>query len=168
MPRKPRCLGAIFVVIMVLGVGGWVFNPSQKPGGGVTWTRYQTEKKLAREEAVARENYCPTGGCVIRLDDLQIKPLRATPGSTLTLTTTYTILTPENVPIPLTIFRELLVGEKSLGRVKAMNANNKNGTYVQTLDITLPADAAPGLYTVVTRISTGFGQDEKRLNFFVN
>jgi len=165
MRRARRWLEILLVVLVVLGGSGWVFNPSNKPGGGVVWTRYQTQKSQAREEAVARNNYCPTGGCVIRLDDLRINRDRATRGDTLTLTTTYTILTPENVPIPITISRELLVGTKSLGRVKAMNANNKNGTYVQTLDFTLPADAAPGTYTLVTRISTGYGQDEKRLEF---
>jgi hypothetical protein len=168
MQRTQRFFGVLLVAAMVLGSGGWVFNPSQKPGRGVVWTRYQTEKKQSREAAVARENYCPTGGCVIRLDDLQLQPLRATPGGTLTLTTTYTILTPENVDIPITISRELSVGGKSLGRVTAMNANNKNGTFIQTLDFILPTDAAPGRYTLVTRISTGFGQDEKRVEFQVN
>jgi hypothetical protein len=167
MSEERRWLGILLIVLMVLGGSGWVFNPSQKPGRGVVWTRYQTQKLQAREEAVARHNYCPTGGCVIRLEEVQIKPKRATRGDTLTLTTTYTILTPENVPIPLTISRELLLGGKSLGRVQAMNANNKNGTYVQNIDFTLPADAEPGTYTVVTRVSTGYGMDEKPLEFSV-
>lgn len=168
MQRRQRLFAVLLVVALALGSGGWVFNPSQKPGRGITWTRYQTEKQQTREEAVARQNYCPTGGCVIRLDDLQLSPQKAAPGSTLTLTTTYTIITPENVDIPITISRELFVAGKSLGRVTAMNANNKNGTYIQTLDFTLPKDAVPGRYTLVTRISTGFGQDEKRLEFPVN
>ena len=168
MSRGRRWLGILLVLFMVLGGSGWVFNPSKKPGRGVVWTRYQTQKQQAREDAVARYNYCPTGGCVIRLEDVQIKPVRATGGDTLTLKTTYTLLTPENVPIPLTISRELLFGGKSLGRVQAMNAENKNGTYVQDIDFTLPADAAVGTYTVVTRVSTGYGMDEKRLEFTVN
>ena len=105
---------------------------------------------------------------VIRLEDVKIDRTKAVPGDTLTLTTTYTILTPENVPIPLTISRELLSGDKSLGRVQAINSNNKNGTYVQNINFTLPADAAPGAYTVVTRVSTGYGMDEKRLKFTVH
>jgi hypothetical protein len=40
------------------------------PFGDFRWNRYQEEKKLTREEAVAKYNYCPTGGCVIRLDDI--------------------------------------------------------------------------------------------------
>jgi len=167
MRGKQRWLGMLLVGLMVFGAGGWVFNPSQKPGRGIVWDRWQTQKRQAREEVVARYNYCPTGGCVIRLEDVQINPVRASKGDTLTLTTTYTILTPENVPIPLTISRELFYQGKSLGRVQAMNADNKNGTYVQNIDFTLPADAAPGAYTVVTRVTTGYGMDEKPLEFKV-
>ena len=168
MRRKQSWLRIMLVVLAVLGGSGWIFQSAQKPGGGVRWTRYQTQKEQAREQAVARYNYCPTGGCVVRLEDVQISPSRAEKGDTLTLTTTYTILTPENVPIPLTISRNLLYQGKSLGQVKAMNARNKNGTYTQKIDFTLPAGAVPGIYTLVTRISTGYGQDEKMLEFSVN
>ena len=167
MRRKYRWLGLLLVALMVFGASGWVFNPSNKPGRGIVWTRWQTQKQQEREEVVARHNYCPTGGCVIRLENVQIDPKRATRGDTLTLTTTYTILTPENVPIPITISRELQYQGKSLGRVQAMNADNKNGTYVQNIDFTLPGDAAPGTYTVITRVSTGYGMDEKPLEFTV-
>ncbi|MEJ2092072.1 MAG: hypothetical protein P8X65_07735 [Syntrophobacterales bacterium] len=167
MSMERRWLGILLVVLLVLGGSGWVFNPSQKPGRGLVWTRWQTQKKQAREEAVARHNYCPSGGCVIRLEDVKINRTKAVPGDTLTLTTTYTILTPENVPIPLTISRELLHDGKSLGRVQAINSNNKNGTYVQNIDFTLPVDAALGAYTVVTRVNTGYGMDEKSLKFTV-
>ena len=167
MRGEYRWLGMLLVVLMVLGAGGWVFNPSNKPGRGIVWTRWQTQKKEAREAVAARKNYCPSGGCVIRLENVQIDPKRATRGDTLTLTTTYTILTPENIPIPLTISRELLYKGESLGRVQAINSNNKNGTYVQNIDFTLPADAASGTYTVVTRVSTGYGMDEKPLEFTV-
>ena len=168
MAQGQRWLWLCLIVLLILGGTGWVFNPSNKPGGGIVWDRYQTQKVEEREVTVARQNYCPTGGCVIRLEEVQLKPTRTTRGGTLTLTTKYTILTPENVPIPITISREVLFGSKSLGRVKAMNTNNANGTYVQSLDFTLPSDAAPGLYTLITRVSTGYGMDEKRLEFTVN
>jgi hypothetical protein len=165
MPRKQRWLGILLVLLMVLLGSGWVFKT---PGGGVVWTRYQTQKQQAREETVARYNYCPTGGCVIRLEDVQISPSRASKGDIMTLTTRYTVLTPENVPIPITISRNLLYQGKSLGQVKAINANNNNGTYTQKIDFSLPADAVPGIYTLVTRITTGYGQDEKQLEFSVD
>jgi hypothetical protein len=168
MLQKGRWLRLALMALVILGSGAWVFNPSQEPGRGLVWDRYQTQRIQEREQAVARQNYCPTGGCVIRLDDVQLKPVKGVRGGRMTLTTTYTILTPENLPIPITISRELLFQEKSLGRVKAMNANNKNGTYMQSLDFTLPGDAVPGQYTLITRVSTGYGMDEKRLEFPVN
>jgi len=168
MWQHRRWLGFILVVLMILGGGGWVFNPSNKPGGGIVWNRFQTQKIQEREAAVAKHNYCPTGGCLIRLDEVELQPVKVFRGDTLTLTTKYTLLTPENVPIPITISRELVYKGKSLGRVKAMNSNNKNGTYVQSLNFTIPPDAEPGIYTLVTRVSTGFGMGEKKLEFLVN
>jgi hypothetical protein len=168
MVQERRWVGLLLVVLMVLGGGGWVFNPGNQPAGGIVWNRFQTQKIQEREAAVAKHNYCPTGGCVIRLEEVELKPVRVFRGDTLTLTTKYTILTPENVPIPITISRELLFHGKSLGRVKAMNSNNANGTYAQSLNFTIPAEAEPGIYTLITRVSTGYGMGEKSLEFLVN
>jgi hypothetical protein len=168
MLQERRWLGFLLVVLMLLGGSGWVFNPTNQPAGGFVWSRFQTQKIEERETAVAKHNYCPTGGCLIRLDEVELKPVKVFRGDTLSLTTKFTILTPENVPIPITISRELVYKEKSLGRVKAMNSNNKNGTYLQTMNFTIPADAEPGVYTLITRVSTGFGMGEKSLEFLVN
>lgn len=155
-------------LIFLFGGGGCADMAVKTPVGDVVWTRFQEEKSRKREEAVARYNYCPTGGCVVRLEEVQLSPLRATPGATLTLTTTYTILTPEDVPIPLSISREILFRGKSLSQRKAIDTNNKNGTFTQQIDITLPREATPGIYTLITRVSTGYGTDEKKLEFTVD
>ncbi len=167
MAPKQRWLWTLVILLVVLGGGGWVFNPSGEPGKGIVWDRFQTQQTQEREATIARHNYCPTGGCVIRLEEVRLKPVETSPGSTLTLTTKYTILTPENLPIPITISREVVFQGKSLGRVKAMNSNNNNGTYEQDLNFTLPSDATPGVYTLITRVSTGYGMDQKSLEFYV-
>ncbi len=167
MAQKQRWLRTLVILLVVLGGGGWVFNPSGEPGKGIVWDRFQTQEIQQREAAIARHNYCPTGGCVIRLEEVKLKPVETSPGGTLTLTTKYTILTPENLPIPITISREVVFQGKSLGRVTAMNSNNKNGTYMQDLNFTLPRDATPGVYTLITRVSTGYGMDQKSLEFYV-
>jgi hypothetical protein len=168
MWQQRRWLGLLVVVLMTLGGGGWVFNPTNKPAGGFVWNRFQTQRINEQEAAVAKHNYCPTGGCVIKLDEVKLKPVQVFRGDTLFLTTKYTILTPENVSVPITISRELVYKGKSLGRVQAMNSNNNNGTYVQTLDFTIPRDAEPGVYTLITRVSTGFGMGQKNIEFLVN
>lgn len=143
------------------------YAPVQTPIGEVVWTRYQQEKRMTREEAIARHNYCPSSGCIIRLEDVQVRPAAARPGDTMLLTTTYTILTPEDLPIPISITREIFFQGKSLGQTKAVITRNPNGTWTQTIDFPLARDAVPGIYTLVTRIDSGYGRDEKSVQFAV-
>lgn len=137
------------------------------PLGDFRWNRYQEEKQMTREEAVARYNYCPTGGCIIRIEDVQISPTTARPGYTLSLTTTYTLLTATDTPIPVSLTREIFYQGKSLGQTKLLSTRNLNGTWTQRIYFPVARDATPGFYTLVTRISTGYGSDEKSVEFTV-
>lgn len=131
------------------------------------WGASREESRLGREDIIAREGYCPTGGCVLRLDKVDIRPNRARGGATLQLATTYTILTPEQVALPVAITREIFYREKSLGRTKSIESRVYNGTRTQHIDFTLPANAAPGIYQLVTKISTGYGTAHDRTDFQV-
>ena len=122
---------------------------------------------MGREDIIAREGYCPTGGCVLRLDKVDVRPNRARRGATLQLSTTYTILTPEQVAMPVAITREIFYQEKSLGRTKSIESRVYNGTRTQYIDFTLPANAAPGIYQLITKISTGYGTAHDRTDFQV-
>ncbi len=166
MTPKLRC-PLFFCIFLTLSGLAACYRPVQTPIGEVVWTRYQQEKRLTREEAVARHNYCPTSGCIIRLEEVQIKPSIARPGDTLALTTTYTVLTAEDTPIPISLTREIFYRGKSLGQTKAVVTRTLNGTWTQTVDFPLAADAAPGVYTLVTRIDSGYGRDEKSVEFAV-
>jgi hypothetical protein len=126
------------------------------------------ESRLGREDIIAREGYCPTGGCVLRLDKVEVKPNRVRKGATLLLSTTYTILTPEHIALPVAITREIFYQEKSLGRTKSIESRVYNGTRTQEIDFTLPADAAPGIYQLITKISTGYGTAQDRTDFQVD
>jgi len=117
----------------------------------------QEQSRVGREDLIAREGYCPTGGCVLRIDRVQIKPNLARAGDTLLLTTTYTILTPEQVGLPVAITRQIFYQGKSLGRTKSIETRRLNGTWDQEINFTLPANAAPGIYTLVTLIKTDYG-----------
>lgn len=140
------------------GWDGWTFG---------NWGPYRESMRFDREEAVAKANYCPTGGCVLRMDRVDISPFRARKGDTLTLTTTYTLLTPEQIPIPVTFSREIFYQGKSLGKVKDIDARNRNGTWNREITFTLPQNAPVGDYTLVTKVSTGFGEDMKSVRFLV-
>ena len=98
---------------------------------------------------------------------MEVRPNRARRGATPLLSTTYTILTPEQVALPVAITREIFYREKSLGRTKSIESRVYNGTRTQHIDFTLPADAAPGIYQLVTKISTGYGTAQDRTDFQV-
>ena len=132
------------------------------------WGNSREESRMGREDIIAREGYCPTGGCVLRLDKVEVKPNRARKGATLRLSTTYTILTPEQVALPVAITREIFYQGKSLGKTKSTESRVYNGTRTQKIDFTLPADAAPGIYQLTTKISTGYGTAEDRTDFQVD
>jgi hypothetical protein len=132
------------------------------------WGTNREESRMGREDIIAREGYCPTGGCVLRLDKVEIKPNRARKGATLKLSTTYTILTPEQVSLPVSITREIFYRGKSLGRTKSMESRVYNGTRTQEIDFTLPATASPGLYQLITKITTGYGTALDRTDFQVD
>jgi hypothetical protein len=128
----------------------------------------QESQRLNREDVIAREGYCPTGGCVLRLDSVEIKPNRAHRGQTLHLSTTYTILTPEQVSLPVAITREIFYQGKSLGRTKSIDSRRQNGTWTQEIDFTLPSTSAPGIYTMVTLITTAYGKAMDSTDFQVD
>ena len=111
--------------------------------GDFTFGPSRETQRLDREKSISRENYCPTGGCVIRLESVNVKPQRARKGETLLLTTSYTILTPEQIAIPISITREILFQGKSLGKTKSVETRRLNGTWDQEINFTLPANAAP-------------------------
>jgi hypothetical protein len=127
----------------------------------------QEESRLGREDIIAREGYCPSGGCILRLDKVEVRPNVVRSGGTTKLSTTYTILTPEQVALPVAITREIFYQGKSLGRTKNIESRVYNGTRTQHVDFTLPANAAPGIYQLITKITTGYGTAEDRTDFQV-
>ena len=160
-------------LILLAGLSLNVPEARTQPGflSDYTWGAFgasREESRLGREDIIAREGYCPTGGCVLRLDKVEVKPNRARKGATLLLSTTYTILTPEHVALPVAITREIFYQEKSLGRTKSIESRVYNGTRTQEIDFTLPANAPPGIYQLITKISTGYGTAQDRTDFQVD
>jgi hypothetical protein len=148
------------------GPGNWEFfaSPTRNPVEP-RWGTYQDVMRQTREDAAAKNNYCPTSGCVVRLDKLAINPNRLQQGRYATIAVTYTILTADTTGIPVTISREIFYQGRSLGKTSSRNMRTPNGTFDQEVAFTLPENSTPGQYSLKTRISTGFGQDEKSVDF---
>jgi hypothetical protein len=161
-------------LILSVGLSFQISVAQAQPGGFLsdfTWGFYGNNReamRLHREDIIAREGYCPTGGCVLRLDRVTIKPNRARPGDTLVLTTTYTILTPEQVGMPVSITRQIFYQGKSLGLTKSIETRRLNGTWDQEINFTLPTNAVPGIYTLVTLIKTNYGTAMDSTDFQVD
>jgi hypothetical protein len=176
----------LVVLMVALGLvsvnGGWDYTFGQAgPGGNweffasptrnpvePKWGSYKNELRQDREAAVAQHNYCPTSGCVVRLDKLVVTPKRVQRGRTAAIGLTYTILTAENTGIPVTINREIFYQGRSLSKTTSRNMRTPNGTFDQEVTFTLPVNSGPGQYTLKTQVVTGFGQDEKSLDFTVD
>jgi|GEM_PF-1686903 len=151
------------------GPGNWEFfaSPTRNPTEP-RWGSYSDIRRQEREEAAARANYCPTSGCVIRLDRLTLTPRRISRGQSVRLDLVYTILTADDVGIPVTISREVFFQGVSVGKTSARNLRTPNGTFEQSVEFTLPPASKPGTYTLKAVISTGYGQDEKSVDFRVD
>lgn len=168
------------VLLVLAGLIGVTFGLSEswaqgrfldRSWGDYTWGAYGGDReasRMGREDLVARENYCSTSGCVLRLDGVAVRPPKARSGQTMVLSTTYTILTPDAVAIPVAISRDILFQGKSLGRTKNIESRRLNGTWVQEIDFTLPANAVAGVYTLKTKVTTGYGSDQKEVEFRVD
>lgn len=172
MRKYQKLLLTGLIGLMLFQVSGCASETAIKSAVGEftysNWGQYRQEMQLSRENAVARYNYCPTGGCVVRLESTDVKPSRAYKGETLILSTAYTILTPEELAIPVTISREIFFKGNSLGKTENFSGRNFNGTWRQQASFSLPANAATGIYTLVTTINTGYGSDKKSLEFTVD
>jgi hypothetical protein len=160
-------LGLMIIILAAWSIPGFTLEIPLNGKNWALWGSSRETSRLGREETVARENYCPTGGCVIRLDRVSVTPPRARAGDTLLLSTSYTLLTPEQIAIPITITREIRFQGKSLGKTKSRDSRQLNGSFDQEVNFQLPANAVPGTYTLVTTVSTGYGQSQKAVDFQV-
>jgi hypothetical protein len=163
----PVCLVLLVLLGLTLGLSE---AKAQSMFGDYTWGAYggnREASRLGREQLVARENYCSTSGCVLRLEGVEVRPSKCRSGQTVVLSTTYTILTPDAVAIPVAISRDILFQGQSLGKTKDIESRRLNGTWCQEIDFTLPAKATAGVYTLKTKVTTGYGSDQKEVQFRV-
>jgi hypothetical protein len=174
MPNRSLSLLALSLLILL----GLVYAPIEAgaqgiktPVGKITWGYFGGSREsqgMSREDVIVREGSCPTGGCILKLNSVEVQPAKAHKGDTLTLTTTYTILTPEQAALPVSISRQIFFEGKALGQTKSIDSRRLNGSWTQKVEFTLPADARPGVYTLRTQVTTGYASAQKDVTFEVN
>lgn len=170
--RNLRLIGLSLLILVGLGYAHTEAGAQIKtPLGEYTWGYFGGSREsqgMSREDLIVREGSCPTGGCILKLNEVEVRPARAHKGDTLALTTVYTILTPEQVALPVSISREIFFEGKALGQTRSLDASRLNGSWTQEVNFTLPADARPGVYTLRTKVSTGYGSAQKDVTFTVD
>ena len=79
----------------------------------------------------------------------------------------YTILTPDNTPVSANLVREIRYQGNPVGSPYQTTVTNSNGTFQDNVTYSLPNNATPGVYTVVTRLQSTYGTSQQETSFTV-
>lgn len=151
------------------GTGAWVGAATGAIVGGVGGYLYaQHKESQLRDAQMAAQSYGynPSRGHIVSIENADLKPTQVKPGGTLNLSTTYTLLSPSGQN-NVTIIREVQAGGQRVLNPSQINLTKPNGTFVDQINLNIPKDMPKGSYTLVTKVMTDSGMDERRNNFVV-
>jgi|UniRef100_A0A7C5EN08 hypothetical protein len=150
--------------------GAWIGAASGALVGAIGGALYAEHRnQQMRNAAMAAEyyNYTPARGALVEVNEARALPATVRPGQTVDMLMTYTVLTPENAPVQVTLYRDVSMGGRPVGQPYQVQATNQNGTYQDRVGFTVPRDAPPGTYAVRNRVMTAFGTSERTAYFRV-
>jgi hypothetical protein len=150
--------------------GAWIGAASGAVVGGVggyLYAEHRNSQMRSAQAAAQSYNYSPAQGTVVDVNRVYVNPTQVQAGQAVSLGMDYTILTPNNVPVTSTLYREIRVGGATLGQPYQTTVNNSNGTFSDQVNYGLPSNAQPGTYTVVSRVMNQYGSAEKTASFSV-
>ncbi len=133
---------------------------------GGTIGNYLERQDRDRTAAAIAVGYLPEQGELVKVEAVEASPTTARRGDIVNLTSTYTILTPNNQPTMIRERREI----RHNGSVVAnpvIDVQRANGTFTSTLLITLPPNVAPGTYDVTTTVSKDERTSQSMTSFTV-
>lgn len=135
--------------------------------GGYLYAEHRNSEIRSARAAAQSYSYSPAQGSVVDVNQVYINPTQVQAGQTVNLGMDYTILTPDNIPVTSTLYREVRMGGTTLGQPYQTTVNNSNGTYSDQVNYALPNNAQPGTYTVISRVMNQYGSAEKTAYFTV-
>jgi hypothetical protein len=149
--------------------GAWVGAAAGGVLGGVGSYLYaQHRNSTVRSSQAAAQAYNYQGqGNVVSVDSASVTPSTVRPGQQVNMGMTYTILTPANTAVPVTLVREVRLGGQTVGSPYQTTVSNANGTYSDTVAYSLPSNATPGTYTVTSRVTSSYGTSQRDATFTV-
>ena len=149
--------------------GAWVGAAAGGVLGGVGGALYASHRnsEISSSQAAAQTNNYQGQGNVVSVDNVTASPSTVRPGQQVNLGMNYTILTPANSPVSVTLVREIRYQGNLLGSPYQTTVSNANGSYNDDVSYSLPNNATPGVYTVVTRLSSNYGTSQRDASFTV-
>ncbi|MFP3867754.1 MAG: hypothetical protein ACLFUU_06295 [Desulfobacteraceae bacterium] len=150
--------------------GAWVGAATGAVAGGVggyLYARHRESQVRSADLAAQDYNYSPARGNILAIEKADVNPTKVKPGGQVDMVMSYTLLTPENQPTPVTVVREIQHNGTRVGAPNQNQTTKSNGTYVDQVAFKVPQDASPGTYTVVNKVTTGQAFDEKTTYFMV-
>ncbi len=150
--------------------GAWIGAASGALVGGVGAYLYaQHRNNVIRDQRAAAQayGYSPSQGNVVNIDSVGADPSVVRPGQQVNLGMTYTILTPSNVPVSVTLVREVRLGGQLVGQPYQTTVSNANGTFNDSVAYSLPSNATSGTYTVTSRVASSYGSAQRDSRFTV-
>ena len=150
--------------------GAWIGAASGALVGGVGAYLYaQHRNNVIRDQQAAAQayNYQPSQGNVVNIDSVGADPAAVRPGQQVNLGMTYTILTPSNTPVSVTLVREVRYNGQLLGQPYQTTVSNANGTFNDSVAYSMPSNAGYGNYTVTSRVVSSYGNAQRDSYFSV-
>ena len=136
--------------------------------GGLLGNYYDEREKNLAETRRAHTEYDAAKGTRLKIEQVRAIPPTAAPGDTVEIQLTYAVLTPrEDVMVPVRESRAILFEGSKVGEA-TVDIEREGGTWRSVVPITLPGNARPGSYRVVTSVeSRGVGKDVEEITFRV-
>jgi hypothetical protein len=133
--------------------------------GGYLYARHRNSQIHDARMAAAAHRYEAMQGNFVAIDRVSTSPTTIRPGGQVDMETTYTVLTPDNQPAPVDIVREIQYQGRQVINPNQNRVVKPNGTYVDQVAFTVPQDANPGTYTLLTQVLAG-GASDTRTSYF--
>ena len=151
------------------GTGAWVGAAAGGVLGGVGGALYASHRnsEIRSAQAAAQANNYQGQGNVVSVDNVTASPSTVRPGQQVNLGMNYTILTPANTPVSVTLVREIRYQGNLVGSPYQTTVSNANGSYNDNVTYSLPNNATPGVYTVTSRVMSSYGTSQRDASFTV-
>ena len=104
---------------------------------------------------------------MVSVDNVTASPSTVRPGQQVNLGMNYTILTPDNAPVSVTLVREIRYQGNLVGSPYQTTVTNANGSFNDNVTYSLPSNATPGVYTVTSRVTSSYGTSQRDASFTV-